>query len=59
MAYPLTLTPYSMATIDGFFAKTNKAQGMNYLIKDADNAYALLPDPNEWPSFKTATLPSI
>ena len=45
--YPLTLTPYSMATIDGFFAKTNKAQGMNYLIKDADNACALLPDPNE------------
>jgi len=49
MTYPLTLTPYSMATIDGFFAKTNKAQGMNYLIKDADNAYALLPDPNKCP----------
>ena len=39
--------PYSMATIDGFFAKTIKAQGMNYLIKDVDNACALLPDPNE------------
>ena len=36
-----------MATIDEFFAKTNKAQGMHYLIKDAVNAYALLPDPNE------------
>ena len=47
MTYPLTLTPYSMATIDGFFAKTNKAQGMNYLIKDAVNAYALLRDPDE------------
>ena len=47
MTYPLTLTPYSMATIDGFFAKINKAQGMNYLIKDADNVCALLPDPNE------------
>ena len=43
MTYPLTLTPYTMATIDGFFAKPNKAQGMNYLIKDADNACALLP----------------
>jgi len=48
-----------MATIDGFFAKTNKAQGMNYLIKDADNVYTLRPDPNERPSFKTAILPSI
>ena len=47
MTYPLTLTPYSMATIDGLFAKTNTAQGMNYLIKDAINAYALLPGPNE------------
>ena len=44
MTYPLTLTPYSMATIDGFFAKTNKAQEMNYLIKDAVNAYALRTD---------------
>ena len=47
MTYHLTLTPYSKATIDGFFAKNNKAQGMSYLIKDAGNAYALLPDPNE------------
>ena len=47
MTYPLTMTPYPLATIDGFFAKTNKAQGMNYLIKDADNACALLLDPNE------------
>ena len=36
MTYPLTLTPYCISTIDGFFAKTNKAQGMNYMIKDAD-----------------------
>ena len=47
MIYPITLTSYSMATIDGCFAKTNTAQGMNYLIKDADNACTLLPDPNE------------
>ena len=47
MIYPLNLTPYSKATIDGFFAKTNKAQGMNYLIKEADNACALLLDSNE------------
>jgi len=46
ITYPLTLTPHSMATINGFFAKTNKAQGMNYLIKDVDNACALLHDPN-------------
>lgn len=32
MTYPLILTPYSVATIDGFFAKTSKAKGMNYLI---------------------------
>ena len=47
MTYPLTLTLYSMATISGFLAKTNKAQGMNYLIKDVDNACALPPNPNE------------
>jgi len=42
----LTLTPYSMAEIDWFFAKTNKAQGMKYLIKDADHAQ--LHGPNEY-----------
>ena len=38
MIYPLTLTPCQMAAINGLFAKTNKAQGMTYLIKDADHA---------------------
>ena len=27
------MTPYSMATVDSFFAKTNKAQGVKYLTK--------------------------
>ena len=38
LIYPLTLTPCPMGTINGLFAKTNKAQVMNYLIKDADHA---------------------
>ena len=36
MSYPLTLIPYSMATADAFFAKTNKANGME-LITDVDD----------------------
>lgn len=36
MTYPLTLTPPSVATIDGFFAKTNKAKGMSYLTGKGD-----------------------
>ena len=35
-----------MATIDWFFAKTNKAKGMKYLINDAD--HAKLPVLNEY-----------
>ncbi|CAJ1079900.1 hypothetical protein XNOV1_A042672 [Xyrichtys novacula] len=37
MSYPLTVTPYSISTVDGIFAKNNKAQGMNLMIKDAEN----------------------
>ena len=37
MSYPLTPKPYSIATADGFFAKTNKAKGMELLAKDVDN----------------------
>ena len=37
-----------MATINGFFVKTNKLQEMNYLIKDDDNACALLRGPNDY-----------
>ena len=43
MTYPLTLTPYSVSTIDGFFAKTNKAKGMNYLI-NKDNEVNVVPE---------------
>ena len=39
--YALTLTPYLMATINRFFAKTNKAQGTKNRIKDADHAQLL------------------
>ena len=53
MSYPLSPTPYSIATIDGYFAKTNKARGMNDLIRDIENAklppsteYALIHDGN-------------
>ena len=45
MTYPLTLTPYSISTIDGFFAKNNKAKGMNHMIQDAENAQ--LPSPSQ------------
>ena len=45
MSYPLTLTPYSISTIDGFFAKTNKAKAMSYIIKDIANEK--LPSPSE------------
>ncbi|CAJ1061367.1 hypothetical protein XNOV1_A031607 [Xyrichtys novacula] len=37
MSCPLTVTPYSISTVAGFFAKNNKAQGMNLMIKDAEN----------------------
>ena len=45
MSYPLTPKPYSIATADGFFAKTNKAKGMELLAKDVDNGP--LPPDNE------------
>lgn len=38
MCCPLTLMPYSISSIDGFFPRTYKGQSMNYMIKDADNA---------------------
>ena len=37
MSYPLTPKPCSIATADGFFAKTNEAKGMELLAKDVDN----------------------
>jgi len=44
IVYPLTLTSYSTATIRGFFAKTNRAQSVKYLIKGADHAQLLFLD---------------
>jgi len=44
--YSPTLKPYSIATMARFFAKTNKTQGIKYMIKDADHAQ--LYDPNEY-----------
>ena len=34
MAYQLTPVPLSLATPDGFFAKTNKAAMVNYMLDD-------------------------
>ena len=34
LKYPLTPVPYSLATADGFFAKTNKAKAFHYIAKD-------------------------
>ena len=38
MKYPLTPIPYSLATADGFFNKTDKSKGFHYLIKDVENS---------------------
>lgn len=52
LTYLLTMTPYSITTTDGFFAKTNKAKGMNYLINKKNERmfipenYALIQDGN-------------
>ena len=37
MSYPLTPIPYSIATADDLFAKTNKAKGMELIAKDVDH----------------------
>ena len=38
MTYPLTPVPYSLATADGYLAKTNKAKAFCYLTKDCNDA---------------------
>ena len=38
MKYPLTPVPYSLATADGFFNKTDKSKGFHYLMKDVENS---------------------
>ena len=37
MSYPLTPIPYSIATADRFFAKTNNEKGMELIAKDVDD----------------------
>ena len=37
MSNPLTPIPYSIATADGFFAKTSEAKGMELIAKDLDD----------------------
>ena len=37
MTYPLSPVPYSLATADGYFSKTNKAKGLQFLIRDIEN----------------------
>lgn len=37
MTYPLTPVPYSLATADGYFIKTDKAKGFQFLIRDLEN----------------------
>ena len=34
VCYPLTPVPYNLGTPDGYFAKTNKAALLHYLLKD-------------------------
>ena len=38
MTFPLTPVPYSLATPDGSFVKTDKAKGFHFLVKDSVNA---------------------
>ena len=39
MKYSLTpIIPYSLATADGFFNKTDKSKGFHYLMKDVENS---------------------
>ncbi len=36
----MTLTPYALATVDGHFAKTNKALCMNKIMSDEEDVYS-------------------
>ena len=37
ITYPMTLTPYAIATVDGHFAKTNMALCMNKIMSDEED----------------------
>ena len=38
MKYPLSPVPYSLGTLDGHMTRTDKAKGMNHLLKGANDA---------------------
>ena len=38
MAYPLTVVPFSLATADGYLAKTDKSKAFQHLTKDCPDA---------------------
>ena len=38
MQYPLSPIPYSLGTADGYMAKTDKSKGMQFLVKDVNDA---------------------
>ena len=40
MHYPLSPVPHALGSPDGFFAKTNKASILKYLLKDRDEDVA-------------------
>ena len=43
LTYPLTPVPYSLATADGFFTKTDKSKALNYFSKDVPDSVLLPP----------------
>ncbi|MPC13645.1 hypothetical protein E2C01_006385 [Portunus trituberculatus] len=38
LKYPLSPVPYSLGTADGYMAKNDKSKGLQFLVKDLDNA---------------------
>lgn len=44
MSYPRAPVPYSIGTSDGYLARTDKAKGFIYLVKDVEAASLLDPD---------------
>ena len=45
MKFTITPLPYSIATADGYFAKTNKATGLHFVLQDVDDS--MMPPPSE------------
>ena len=44
MEYPLSPVPHSLGTLDGFFAKTNKATILHFLLNDSPKDIHYPPD---------------